>query len=116
MLDFTSNISQMSNEYGLLANGGYDKNDPNNFSSIILIESILWNSSIDDSYNDYTVMGVSVDFRTWLKEWKTTSGSYGLLFYFYDYNSTPEDKSNRNSAYSFTFDISDILGNPYNFN
>lgn len=114
MLDFTGNISSNGEEIGLLANGGINEN-PDDYSSIQLIESISWIPGIDESYSDYTRMGVSVEFQTRLSQWKTTSGSYGLLFYFYDYNSTPEDRENRNSAYSFTFNTSDILGNPYDF-
>lgn len=106
MLDFTGNIVQHSGEESLLANGNvYEK----------LITSISWNTNEDDSYSDYTRMGVSAEFQSWLKDLNTVSGSYGLIFYFYDYNSTPQDKNNKKSAYSFTFSAKDMLGSPYGF-
>ena len=100
MLDFTGNIAPDSSEYSLLANGEIGD---------ILIGSINWNNSSVDSYSDYTRMGISVDIQTWLQELNVMSGSYGLIFYFYTYN------SNQEAAYVLNFDVNDILGNPYSF-
>jgi len=43
-----------------------------------LIHSIDWKNSGDDSYTDYTRLGVSVDFQSWLNEYNVKSGDYGL--------------------------------------
>lgn len=107
MLDFTGNIIPEAQEFSLLAN------DPDVTEQ--LIYSISWNGGVYDGYSDYTRMGVSVDFQTWLSELNVVSGSYGLMFYFYDNTATVTDREKRNSAYSLILNTSDILGNPYDF-
>ena len=107
MLDFTNNIINEPQEFSLLAN------HPSEVDK--LIYSITWNNGAQDSYSDYTRMGVSVDFCTWLAELNAVSGNYGLMFYFYTQNSTVEDIASKTSNYSLKFDVNDVLGNPYDF-
>lgn len=112
ILDFTGDIIDADNiinkdgtinkEFSLLAN------NPNR--TMKLLYSIEW-----DKYAGYERMGVSVDFQTWLSEYNVQSGNYGLLFYFYKKNATLEDIEKCRAAYSYTFNIHDILGNPYQF-
>lgn len=112
MLDFTGNIIPEVREFSLLAN---DVGEDGITGTMEKIYSIPWSGGISDGYSDYTRMGVSVDFQTWLRDLNVTSGSYGLMFYFYDSVSSAEDMQNRNAAYVLTLNIDDILGNPYDF-
>lgn len=112
MLDFTGNIIPEVREFSLLAN---DVGEDGITGTMEKIYSIPWSGGISDGYSDYTRMGVSVDFQTWLRDLDVTSGSYGLMFYFYDSVSSTEDMQNRNAAYVLTLNIDDILGNPYDF-
>jgi hypothetical protein len=70
MLDFTGDIIDNQQEFSLLAN--------NTERSMTLIHSIDWKNSGEDSYTDYTRMGISVDFQSWLNEYNVKSGDYGL--------------------------------------
>ena len=112
MLDFTGNIIPEAREFSLLAN---DIGEDGITGTMKKIYSIPWSGGISDGYSDYTRMGVSVDFQTWLRDLDVTSGSYGLMFYFYNNISSTEDMQNRNAAYVLTLNVDDILGNPYDF-
>lgn len=112
MLDFTGNIVPEAKEFSLLAN---DIGEDGITGTMEKIYSIPWSGGISDGYSDYTRMGVSVDFQTWLRDLDVTSGSYGLMFYFYDSVSSTEDMQNKNAAYVLTLNVDDILGNPYDF-
>ena len=118
MLDFTGNILEnkinedgnSNTEFSLLANHPERK--------MKLLYSIDW----DQSLNDYNRMGISADFQTWFNNLDIISGSYGLLFYFYGFDSSSlKDtidiplKENNTGGYIFTFNTNDILGNPYYF-
>ena len=112
MLDFTGNIIPEAQEFSLLAN---DVGEDGVTGTMEKIYSIPWSGGTSDGYSDYTRMGISVDFQTWLRDLDVTSGSYGLMFYFYDSISSTEDMQNRNAAYVLTLNVDDILGNPYDF-
>lgn len=112
MLDFTGNIIPEAKEFSLLAN---DVGEDGITGTMEKIYSIPWSGGTSDGYSDYTRMGISVDFQTWLRDLDVTSGSYGLMFYFYDSISSTEDMQNRNAAYVLTLNADDILGNPYDF-
>jgi hypothetical protein len=75
-----------------------------------LLYSIPW-----AAYNNYERVGISADFQTWLKDFNTISGEYGLEFLFFDRNASINDQENKNATYRFTFGFNDILGDPYNF-
>lgn len=103
--------SKDQTHFSLLANGsnkvGYL--DPE-------VITYKWLYSIDWSgYNNYSKLGISADFQTWLKDLGATSGNYGLELLFYTSNSSIIDQENKDADYRFTFSINDILGNPYDF-
>ena len=109
MLDFTGDIIQdTEREFSLLAN--------NEKRTMTLIHSIDWKSSGDDSYSDYTRMGISVDFQSWLNEYNVKSGDYGLQFFFYKKGTPIADIENHtNSVFNYVLSANDMLGNPYEF-
>ena len=109
MLDFTGDIIQdTKREFSLLAN--------NKERTMTLIHSIDWKNSGDDSYNDYTRMGISVDFQSWLSEYNVKSGDYGLQFFFYKKGTPIADIENHtNSVFNYILSANDMLGNPYEF-
>lgn len=121
MINFTSNIieqdyiypdtdSNVINDkyFSLLANG--ENIGDSEIPSSKLLYSIPW-----AAYNNYERVGISADFQTWLKDFNTISGEYGLEFLFFDRNASINDQENKNATYRFTFGFNDILGDPYNF-
>lgn len=104
-LDFTGNIVPLKyqNEYSLLAN-----HPTKTMQLICAIDN--WSS-----YTAYDLMAISVDFQTWLSEFNTQSGSYGLLFYFYQNSATLTTDIEEKKGISFIFNINDFIGNPYYF-
>lgn len=109
MLDFTGDIIQDDQrEFSLLAN--------NSNRIMTLIHSIDWKNSGDDSYTDYTRLGVSVDFQSWLNEYNVKSGDYGLQFFFFKQGTSIVDIENHtNSVFNYVLSANDMLGNPYEF-
>ncbi len=105
-LDFTGNIVSLPQgvKTSLLAN--------NPDETMIKLCSIPWTGS---DYSLYDRMGISVDLQTWLSELNTTSGTYGLLFYFYQNNSTLITDVEEKRGISYVFNVNDFLGNPYMF-
>lgn len=121
MLKFSSNIitnnakilndNTKKGSLSLLANS---KNNIGYLNPEALDYKLMY--TIDFSgYNNYSKLGISADFQTWLKSLGTVSGDYGLEFLFFDDNTSLTDREERAATYRFTFGINDILGNPYNF-
>lgn len=121
MLKFSNNIidnkdkiiidNTRDGEMSLLANG-------DNNISYLNPEKITYQLlySIDfSSYNNFTKLGISADFQTWLKDLGAVTGDYGLEFLFFDDSSSLNDKDEKKSTYRFTFSTEDILGNAYDF-
>ena len=117
MLKFSNNIidnkdkiivdNTRDGEMSLLANG-------DNNISYLNPEKITYQLlySIDfSSYNNFTKLGISADFQTWLKDLGAVTGDYGLEFLFFDDSSSLNDKDEKKSTYRFTFSTEDILGN-----
>lgn len=103
-LDFTGNIVPQEIKASLLAN--------NPDEHMIKLCSIPWNNS---GHSLYDKMGISVDFQTWLSELNVASGTYGLLFYFYQNNPTLITDIEEKKGISYVFNVNDFLGNPYMF-
>lgn len=115
MINFTGNIIEKDN---IPAQG--DKNDEKYFSLLAneeqrqstskLLYSINW-----DKYSGYDRLGISADFQTWLSEFNTVEGEYGLEFLFFTNKTSILDQEQKNATYRFAFTTGDMLGNPYNF-
>lgn len=121
MLKFSNNIIEEKNKIlidntkngvvSLLAN---ENNNEGYLNPEKISYKLMYSIDFSD-YNNYTKLGISIDFQSWLKEFGTVSGDYGIEFLFFDDNTNLVDKNNKNSTYRFTFNVNDILGNPYNF-
>ena len=66
-------------------------------------------------YQNFSKLGISAEFKSWLKDLGAVSGEYGLEFLFFDTSADYNDIENDISTYRYTFGINDFLGNPYNF-
>ena len=66
-------------------------------------------------YQNFAKLGISAEFKSWLKDLGAISGDYGLELLFFDVNADYSDIENNISTYRYTFGINDFLGNPYNF-
>lgn len=73
---------------------------------------LLWSQEFDGTVeNEYTRLGVQAEFSSWLNTWDVISGNYGLNVRVYGTEFEKEDAA----IYEFTLDVSDMYGNPYDF-
>lgn len=103
LLKLTDNIieEQYREEFSILAN---DKSGDEN-SQVVTICEIK-----REDFAEYEKMGISVNIKTWLSHFNVTSGVYGLRFEFFT-----RDGADR-AAYSYDFNVNDMVGDPYGFN
>ena len=76
----------------------------------------IWDSNDTNMqcfYQKYDILGLSAQFSTWLNEYNTISGNYGLMLEitFKDLNA----EENFSKAYSCQLDSNDFFGDVYNF-
>lgn len=120
MINFTENIIEEDMIYPDLDSGVINNkyfsllaNEKNNKNNEVMTSKLLYSIPWSD-YNNYDRIGISADFQTWLKEFDTVSGEYGLELLFFTKENNSQQKS-ENAAYRFIFSINDIIGDPYNF-
>lgn len=81
-------------------------------------EQLIWSWMSDDNnppLMDYTRLGLSADFQSWLEE-DTLFGHYGLKLKVYGYRKTATDKE-KNEAVLYELELNerDMYGNPYDY-
>lgn len=68
----------------------------------------------DNQFAGFSRLGVTADFRSWLSNFDVISGIYGLRILIYA-DSIDQPGHNINQVYELTFNTSDMIGNPYQF-
>lgn len=118
-VNITNNIiHQNMPQQSLIANGKVD-------------HVLLWTYNIDTenikdkpiissngtNLEGYTRLAIRAEFQSWLKDFKTVMGDYGLRLIFEIEQDNPDDENNsENKNIKACFlDCGDMLGNPYNF-
>lgn len=98
----TDSYISIDKEFSILANGDIE-------------EVEIWNWEKDPEaapIKGYTVIGLSAKFKTWLKDFDTASGNYGLRLYVLNQKSDKIDDINQ---IIFEFDSSSMYGDVYNY-
>lgn len=69
-----------------------------------------------DEQQGFTRLGLRADFRAWLETLGVISGNYGLKIEINGYrNNTSQNIKKEETTDTITLDVSDMYGNPYNF-
>lgn len=69
-----------------------------------------------DEQQGFTRLGLRADFRAWLETLGVVSGNYGLKIEINGYrNNTSQNIKKEETTDTITLDVSDMYGNPYNF-
>lgn len=69
-----------------------------------------------DEQQGFTRLGLRADFRAWLEMLGVISGNYGLKIEINGYrNNTSQNIKKEETTDTITLDVSDMYGNPYNF-
>ncbi len=69
-----------------------------------------------DEQQGFTRLGLRADFRAWLETLGVISGNYGLKIKINGYrNNTSQNIKKEETTDTITLDVSDMYGNPYNF-
>lgn len=121
LVDITGNLLFNEHSYGLIAN------NPNE----TVIDNIevynMHTTSIEEFKNglpQYTRLGLSAQFRTWLAQFNTVEGSYGLRLILeaegqktitQEEENQEEPANEQQIQYIIELDSSNMYGNPYNF-
>ena len=75
----------------------------------------LYSISEPGEFMGFTRLGITADFRSWLNGLDVVSGTYGLKVLIYTEVANAPGKVNKNAVYELTFNSSDMIGNPYQF-
>lgn len=115
-VDVTNNVITKNLEvHGLVAN------DPTEEQSVVLWS---YNTSLDKNVSyfeegpelaSYTRLGIQASFQSWLYDFNTVSGKYGIKLRVKAIKEDADDETEEILYYDYILDTSDMIGNPYNF-
>ena len=115
-VDVTNNVITKNLEvHGLVAN------DPTEEQSVVLWS---YNTSLDKNIPyfeegpelvSYTRLGIQASFQSWLYDFNTVSGKYGIKLRVKAIKEDADDETEEILYYDYVLSTSDMIGNPYNF-
>lgn len=98
IIDVSSNLvdSTDGNIFSLLANEDYDtaKQDENGKYEIFPTEIPLWSATFEESYSDFTRLGIQGQFRSWISNLNPIAGDYGYRLEILSNNGTTVETKN----------------------
>ena len=114
MIKITNNVFDNPNalfkdNVGLLANDGGEERQGGT------VIGPLYSISESADFAGFTRLGMTADFRSWLTGLDVVEGIYGLKVLIYTEISNAPGSVNKNAVYELTFNSTDMVGNPYQF-
>lgn len=113
IIDITTNLIQENKSWSFYANGEDYCWDINQSTTGYISSGNhqLYFEQNNINYQGYTTIGIQAQFSTWLGEYNTAIGNYGLLVEL----TFQDPASNKTFTNSFAFDSDQFFGDIYNF-